>query len=584
MKMKNILKYIALSVAVVAMATSCEKFLTRPSEDGYNSANFYQDASQCIQGVNYLYSSPWYDVIRGFYRVGECFSGNYYMGSSPYLQFTVNGSDEELKQMCASLWSVNAHATTVYKRIKQADVDQATKNMCMGEALTWKAFAYFFLVRSFGEVPIVHDMNEMISAGDYNEIYKAPKEDVYNYIVILLEKAMELLPKKVGNMDGRIDYYSAEALLAKVYLQKAGVTGTLVQADLDEAAKYAKDVIENSGRELLENYSDIFRLQNNKNKECLISWHWDASADPWTAQNSFQSDLAPNGFDEFGDNWGQWNGPSVALQEQFGVTAIMNPDGRSDIDTRRKATYMLPGDVYEYFWTTENGFDYLRFFYDKNYGPSGTKKNASDGSMNSPTGAGCVKFLYGDGNDHMAALGVSAGRMAYGLSTHILRLADVYLIYCEAKLNGPGSTTTDALALKCFNDIRHRAMPTLGTDVAEISFDDVFKERNLELALEGDRWYDYVRVGYYNEDYAVNDLLSQHRNAYQGKLNDAFKNYYEGKGWNVSEVSYNSGEFTLTRNAILSKLSALPFPAEDVVYNPNLDKPAQPFDLNTITF
>ena len=80
MKMKNILKYIALSVAVVAMATSCEKFLNRPSEDGYNSSNFYQDANQCIQGVNYLYSSPWYDVIRGFYRVGECFSGNYYMG------------------------------------------------------------------------------------------------------------------------------------------------------------------------------------------------------------------------------------------------------------------------------------------------------------------------------------------------------------------------------------------------------------------------------------------------------------------------------------------------------------------------
>ena len=241
MKMKNILKYIALSVAVAALATSCEKFLDRPSEDGYNSSNFYQDANQCIQGVNYLYSSPWYDVIRGFYRVGECFSGNYYMGSSPYLQLTVNGSDEELKQMCASLWSVNAHATTVYKRIKQADVDEDVKNMCMGEALVWKAFAYFFLVRSFGEVPIVHDMNEMISAGDYNEIYKAPKEDVYNYIVILLNKAMELLPKKVGNTDGRIDYYSAEALLAKVYLQKAGVTGTLVQADLDEAAKYAKD-------------------------------------------------------------------------------------------------------------------------------------------------------------------------------------------------------------------------------------------------------------------------------------------------------------------------------------------------------
>jgi len=584
MNMKNILKYIALSVAVVALSASCEKFLDRPSEDGYNSSNFYQDANQCIQGVNYLYSSPWYDVIRGFYRVGECFSGNYYMGSSPYLQLTVNGSDEELKQMCASLWSVNAHATTVYKRIAQADVDQDVKDMCMGEALVWKAFAYFFLVRSFGEVPIVHDMNEMIAAGNYNEVYKAPKEDVYDYIVILLKKAMELLPKKVGNTDGRIDYYSAEALLAKVYLQKAGVTGNLVQADLDEAARYAKDVIEKSGRELLENYSDIFRLQNNKNKECLISWHWDASADPWTAQNSFQSDLAPNGFDEFGDNWGQWNGPSVALQEQFGVTAIEDPSSRSDTDARRKATYMLAGDVYDYFWTSwTGGFDYLRFFYDDNYGPSGTT-NASDKSMNSPTGAGCVKFLYGDGNDHMAALGVSAGRMAYGLSTHILRLADVYLIYVESKLHGPGSTTTDELALKCFNDVRERAALGAYTPVDEVSFEELFKERNLELALEGDRWYDYVRVGYYNPDFAVEDLLKQHRNAYQGSLNDVFKKYYEDKVWNVSDISYNSGEFTLTRAAILSKLSSLPFPAEDVVYNPNLEKPAQPYDLSTITF
>ena len=51
----------------------------------------------------------------------------------------------------------------------------------------------------------------------------------------------------------------------------------------------------------MENYSDIFRMQNNKNIECLISWHWDASAQPWTAQNSFQSDLGMNGFDEFGE-------------------------------------------------------------------------------------------------------------------------------------------------------------------------------------------------------------------------------------------------------------------------------------------
>ena len=583
MKM-NIFKYTALAVVFAFGAVSCDKFLDRPAEDTYNESNFYQDATQCIQGVNYLYNSPWYDFIRGFYRVGECFSGNYYMGSSPYQQFTVNGSDKELRDMSSSLWAVNSHATVVYNRIKKSDIDTATKNMCMGEALTWKAFAYFFLVRSFGEVPIIHDISASIAAGDYNSVYKAPKEDVYNYIVMLLDEAMRLLPKKVANKDGRIDYYSAEALLAKVYLQKAGVTGTLNQADLDKAASYAKDVIENSGRELMENYSDIFRMQNNKNIEALISWHWDASAQPWTAQNSFQSDLANSGFDEFGDCWGDWNGPSIALQDAFGVSAIMDPAQRSDVDTRRKATMMLAGDTYDYFWTTWGGFDYLRFFYDKEYGPSGAS-NASNGSLNSPTGAGCVKFLYGDGTDHMAALGVSASRMAYGLSTHILRLADIYLVYCEAKLKGPGSSTSDPLAVQCYNDIRNRAIPGASSEVSSITFDQVWKERNLELALEGDRWYDYVRVGYYNPDYAVADIQAQRRNNFKGSYNDVAKAYYETGVWNASSISYDEDQFPVpTKAAILAKIEALPFPSEDVVYNPNLEQPAQPFDLSTITF
>ena len=585
MNMKNTMKYMALAAVIVLGAVSCDKFLNRPAEDSYNSQNFYQDEQQCIQGVNYLYNSPWYDVIRGFYRVGECFAGNYYMGDkNPYLQFTVNGSDDVLRDMSSSLWAVNANAITVYNRLKEVTgVDQDVVNMCMGEALTWKAFAYFFLVRSFGEVPIIHDMSTLIASNEYNSVYKAPKEDIYNYIVMLLDKAMTLLPKKVANKDGRIDYYSAEALLAKVYLQKAGVTGTLNQEDLDMAARYAKDVIENSGRELLEVYSDNFRMQNNKNLEALISWHWDASAQPWTSQNSFQSDLAPKGFDEFGDTWGQWTGPSITLQDQFGVSALDNPVGRIDPDTRRKATMMLPGDVYDYFWTTNGGFDYLRFFYDDNYGPSGTA-NASEKSLNSPTGAMCVKFLYGDGNDHMEALGVSAGRMAYGLSTHILRLADVYLVYCESKLNGPGTSTSDALALQCYNAIRNRAIPGVNSAKTSITFEEVFKERNLELALEGDRWYDYVRVGYYNPTFAVNDILSQRRNAWNKSLNDACKAYYEGSAWNVSDIAYATDEFTPTADAIKDKLNALPFPAEDVVYNKNLEEPAQPFDLSTITF
>lgn len=62
MKIRYI-KYWAFA-AVLGMGTvSCEDFLNRPTEDNYNESNFYQNDEQCVQGVNYLYNSPWYDFL-----------------------------------------------------------------------------------------------------------------------------------------------------------------------------------------------------------------------------------------------------------------------------------------------------------------------------------------------------------------------------------------------------------------------------------------------------------------------------------------------------------------------------------------
>ena len=586
--MKNILKAFVAG-AMVLSAVSCADFLNRPSEDSYTLANYYQTDEQCIQGVNYLYCSPWYDCIRFYIYGSETMCGNVYQGQNAYTTLTVNGTDKDLKNLSYSLWAVNAHCNTVINNILGSEgPSQSVKNQCIGECLTWKAMAYFLLVRTFGDVPIIHDNTEIIKESAYNEVSKVQKADVYDYIVLTLEKALELLPKNpyIGQYN-RIDYYAAKALLSKVYLTKAGVSGALSSGDLAAAKSYAEDVILNSGRSLTPKYSDVFRLSPSvyqQTGEALISWLWTSTSGIWTCQNSIQSDVGCTGFDEFGDLWGDWKGPSVDLQDDFGVSAADNPMNRVNTDDRRKATMMMAGDVYDYFWTTNGGFDYLRFFYDEDYGPSGTT-NASDKSMNSPTGAGCVKFLYGDGNDHMAALGTSASRMAYGLSTHVLRLADIYLVYCEAKLHGPGSSTTDALALQCYNDIRNRAIPGDWSEKSVITFDEVFKERNLELALEGDRWYDYVRVGYYNPDYCVADIQAQRRNAYNSGLNDLYKAYYESGIWgDTSKITYNKDEFTPTADAIKTKLKALPFPSEDVVYNPHLEEDAQSFDLSTITF
>ena len=612
MKMSNIFKGAMVGVLALSMA-SCQDFLNRPTEDNYNVDNFYKNDEQVEQGVNFLYNSPWYDFQRAFIKIGEVMSGNMYWGSSPYLTFTTNGTDGDLVNMSYSLWAVNGQANTVITNILNSEgPSQAAKNKAIGEALTWKAMAYFYMVRTFGEVPIVHDNNAILTSGTYNDLYKTDRASVYEYIIMTLEKAMELLPKQTSGWNGRIDYYSAEGLLAKVYLTRAGLSGTLNNDDLKKAAEYAEDVIVNSGRTLTPKFSDIFRLApsvHNATGEHLIAWQWECSSGRWTSQNTLQSDLCFEGFSEFGDLWGGWGGPSYDLALAYGVDPVAGPKAlANEKDTRRQATIMMAGDVYPYFWTTKStktgnkGFDYLYFLY------SGDEEYANYGvpaQFEGPCGLQNVKHLFGDGADHEAALGFSAARMSYQLPTPLLRLSDVYLVCAEANLLG---NLDASKALEYTNAVRARA----GVDaLAAVTFEDIWKERRLELAGEGDRWYDYVRLSYYDIDAAMNDLKSQ-KMKQVWNYDTACKNYwYTGCGGSLEDVpedltafdpskaewrttgylndkgedqpvKYNDDENAPDRDAYVNAtIFTLPLPSEDVVFNPHLLEPAQPVDVRT---
>ena len=601
MKLINIFKGAMVGVLALSMA-SCEDFLNRPTEDNYNVDNFYKTDDQVEQGVNFLYNSPWYDFQRAFIKIGEVMSGNMYWGSSPYLTFTTNGTDGDLVNMSYSLWNVNGQANTVITNILNSEgPSQAAKNKAIGEALTWKAMSYFFMVRTFGEVPIVHDNNQILTSGTYNDLRKADRASIYEYIIMTLEKAMELLPKQTSGWNGRIDYYSAEALLAKVYLTRAGLSGSLNNDDLKKAADHAEDVILNSGRTLTPVYSDIFRLSpavHNATGESLIAWQWECSSGRWTSQNTLQSDLCFEGFSEFGDLWGGWRGPSYDLALAFGADPVLGPAEIQKVtDKRRQATLMMAGDFYNYFWTSKktavdskNGFNYLYFLY------SGDAEYAAYGvpaQFEGPCGSQNVKHLFGDGADHEAALGFSAARMSYQLPTHLLRLADVYLICAEANL----LTGNSAKALEYTNAIRERA----GVEaLASVSFEDIWKERRLELAGEGDRWYDYVRLAYYDKATAMADLSAQKMNSVYN-YDQACKHYwYTGCGGSLEDVPEDLTAFDPTKaewktdfenevryndddparsTYVNENIFTLPLPSEDVVFNPHLLEPAVPVDV-----
>ena len=267
--------------------------------------------------------------------------------------------------------------------------------------------------------------------------------------------------------------------------------------------------------------------------------------------------------------------PTIDLMNAFGVDSKDDPALRDNTDTRRKASIMMPGDFYDYFWTdktdanNKTGFNYLQFLFDKGgYGVG------SSGSLQSGTGANVAKHMYGDTYDHVQATGISPARMAYQLPTHLLRLADVYLVYAEAEILGGHPEN----ALDYVNEVRNRAHLA---DLPSVTFADVWKERRLELALEGDRWYDFVRRSYYDEAACLAELSSMKRGTYNG-LSDVAKKWlgddFKNSGtWDASAVTYNDN---YDNPPVSSSIFTLPFPTEDVVFNAKMASTAEAEEID----
>ena len=470
-------------------------------------------------------NSRWYDFQRLFIKQ-DVMAGNLYW-DGPFNSLTVDENNEDIMTGIGALnGSVRngfarpfcPPADSIIRRLDNlTDVSPEALSAAKGEVMLWEALGMFFQVRLFGAVPLSNDPAGVVEDFETVKYSRVAVSYLYEYIIKTLERAIELLPER--NIGG-IDQYSAKGLLAKVYLTRAGFNEELTrydgchlicqahernEADLRKAAETALDVIQHSGRQLLPVYSDVFLGKNNINEEALISWRWRTNKH-WTFQNTLQSELGMFDFSNFHDCWGDRVGPSVDLQDAFGEDALS--ETRTSKDARRKATMMMTGDHYDYFFTDLEGFDYTKFL-KGGYMPA----HGSLRYQASVTKANVAKHLYGTTYDHKQAGLGSPSNMSSSLYTHVLRLADVYLIYCEA-IMGNRQQTADATALDCFYQVRHRGVADYKRP-SSISWEDVWKERRLELALEGDRWGDLVRLYYYNPQRAIDELSVQRRNGFQ---------------------------------------------------------------------
>lgn len=533
------------------MFASCSKdFLNRPPEDAIVDVNFYQTSQQVLASTAPLYNIVWFAYNDkashgiGDGRAGVLTSGSYQVVN---IRLETNDVTPEVYSSWSAFFNVVAQANMAIYNVNKYTgpaVPSNIKQMAIAEARFMRGVAYSFLVQNWGAVPIITDNNTLLTD---TSITRNTVESVWEFIVRDLQFAVDNLPPTPAQ-PGRLTSWAAKGMLAKAYLTRAGLggTGQRKQEDLDKAKEFSLDVIENSGARLMENYEDLFMMKNNNNSESLFALQWKYDGD-WGAQNSVQAFLAYSGdITGFNDGWG---GDLGASWDQLLLYA--------NNDKRLKATFMLPGMHYAYIHqSVDDPANPGRKMVQELQVPWLNR----DAGERWNDRAWVKKYVVGRPEDNNGKI----GEMRTEMNTYMLRLADVYLIYAEAVL-GNSATTNDGKALQYFNAVRRRA------GVAEkdvINGNDIYIERRLELAVEGQAWYDLVRMYYHSPQQAVNLINAQNRGDYHIIPNaEKFATSWAITADTEIKVTVSQGNFFL------------PIPAVELTTAPNLRKPPVPYQF-----
>lgn len=554
-KINKINTHLCLLIFIIILVSCKKDFLDKPPLSSITDANFYKNDEQLAAGTALLYSEVWFDYNdKAMYNLGDFRGGTAFSAWNDRgnVMFNTTGDNGENGASWRAFFNVVAQANLFLHNLERyggQDVTSEAKKKAVAEARYMRALAYRFLVMNWGPVPIIENNLEHLFD---TSITRNTIPSIWRFITREMRAAAADLPE-VAPQDGRLTKWSAEGMLARFYLARAGVEangGNRKQEFLDSAKYYAASVINNSDRKLLVNYADLFKYPYDNNSESLFELQWVFSGpNVWGTANSMPEYLAYSPNISFG-GWGGDKGATWWMIQQYeGFNG--QPDGTMKgrtLDQRLKATFMLPGFTYPEI-TTMNEKTQLT------YNPGGTDNNFLV----------IKKYVIGSPID----LAGVASQQHYPNNTYMMRLAEMYLIYAEASLDNDG-TTSDATAVEYFNAVHTRAgLPPYVVSGANgsgpLSLDLILSERFKEFAMEGMSWYDMVRLHYWNPNKAYSILNNQDRGLFLTKA-DQVPNPTE---WTFTKTSWfaerqinaNSGNFLL------------PIPNAEIAQAPNLKKP-----------
>ncbi len=347
-----------------------------------------------------------------------------------------------------------------------------------------RAFYYFTAMDLWGDVPLVTSFNNAESNPS-----RTDRATVYSFLVNELNELIPILPEASGGeLYGRMNKWTAMALLTRLYLNSEVYTGT---PQWQAAADMAQQIIDGGVYSLQPVYLDNYITDNSGSVENIfVVTH---SISSGGAFNMHMRTLHPLNRETYGFTTGPWNG-YTALEEFY--------NSFDEADLRKEMfivgqQYTLSGDPIQ----DPNGA--IEIDSEGNPDPDGTPLiftpyvNELWPKAFSQAGARIGKYEFAIGLD-----------LAMDNDFPIFRYAEILLMRAEALWRMDNSSTE---AVELIRQIRERA--GLG-EINPLTEDDLYDEIQRELAFEAQARTVMIRFDRFNNTWWEKTITDPNKNLF----------------------------------------------------------------------
>ena len=472
--------YIFISIMLLITTACNNDFLEKLPQDTLSPETFYSNGNNLSTALTGVYDALQND--NNFGKLPELDgitdNGVHFKYETEFISYAQGIANANVTQRFATYYQAG------YQLIQRANILldninapgsilQAERNTIAAEARALRAIAYMRLTYLYGDVPLITKFTQL---AEIKTVSRTSKSQIVSFVLDELRYAADnLATTPYNNVKGRITKQAALAFRAKVMVYEARL-GNKPWEDALTAVNEAVTSASGAGADLyysttptdgVANYEGLFSLAKIDNKEILF------------AVKNNTLDKGTNLYTYFAVGGGNL---SLSVHTNL-VTDFYCTDGLpitssplynaaepyKNRDPRLKANISVPGDTYS------TGTLMLAF-----------KGKTTIGVLQ--TDFAIKKMTTTDG------LVQNQGQ----LDVPVMRYADLLLLHAEAENQVNGSST---IAYAAINKVRKRAgVADVAAGLSKLAFgQEVIHERRIELAFEGQRWFDLITLKLANQ-------------------------------------------------------------------------------------